>query len=161
MQVHAKALTLAWMPLPGQSGVSRLPPPPWCSKQSCLEPVISSPALPWSPPGKHRHLSGGYWCKVIYLWTEFKKSASYEQLAVLGSNFSKQYASHKDDLSLRPVLSLYKNVDCSWFFFLLEQAVIISDFLPVEYNSLSSKVLVGIICHIRSYIHSLITLNTI
>lgn len=50
MHVYAQVLTLAWMPLLGQSGASHLPPPPWCSKQSCWEPEISAPALPWSPP---------------------------------------------------------------------------------------------------------------
>lgn len=55
------------MLLLGQSGVSLLPPPPWCSRQSCLEPETSAPALPLSPPGKHRHLSEGCRQGVIHL----------------------------------------------------------------------------------------------
>lgn len=70
--MHLCRLTLAWMPPPGQSGASGLPPPPWCSKQSCLEPKTSDPALPWSPPGKHRNLKGCCRGEVIHLFREVR-----------------------------------------------------------------------------------------
>lgn len=69
-QKSARALTLAWMLLLGQSGASRLLPPPSCSKQSCWEPETSAPALPWSPPRKHQYHSDLLQTGVIHLFKE-------------------------------------------------------------------------------------------
>lgn len=121
-------LTLAWMPPPGQSGASGLPPPPWYSKQSCSEPKTSAPALPWSPPGKHRNLRGCCRGVGIHLFREVGGKQGYCLLS-----------------------SLY---DWSWLIFSIKSRWKVQ-LSSAGTASPKPCLLADIICHIHSYTFSL------
>lgn len=134
--MHLCTLTLAWTPPLGQSGASGLPPPPWCSKQSCSEPKTSAPALPWSPPGKHRNLRGCCRGEVIHL-LRAKESAKYNPSQWLVTLTATVFTAQLILAGFQPKESV-KSVTI----------------LPGHCTSQTTSLLADIICHIHSYTFS-------
>ena len=83
-QLVWEELTVVWRLQPGPSAASLLPPPPWCSKRSGLEPQTSDPGPPRS---QSENTSRGFKQNHVFSlssqniqWTKMFKPISFQCL---------------------------------------------------------------------------------